>query len=96
MTTVTMEVTTLDIHTEQSDLASGCPHVCLPIAIQGIGGQLQKIFPGHLDILVLLLFNQGTLIICLLKKCRSLYSEAIQTSSIEALNNRLLYTFKPL
>lgn len=43
--------------------------------------------PRH-PCLVLLLFNQGTLVICLLKKCRCLYSEAIPTSSIEALNNK--------
>lgn len=44
--------------------------------------------PPRYPCLALLLFNQGTLVICLLKKCRSLYSEAIQTSSIEALNNK--------
>lgn len=40
----------MDTRTEQSDLASACPRVCLPIAIQSTGGQLQKIFPGRLDI----------------------------------------------
>lgn len=49
--------------------------------------------PPRYPCLVLLLFTQGTLVICLLKKSRSLYSEAIQTSSIEALNNKDSFIF---